>query len=283
MKCPKPKCDANVREHEANCPACYQFVGHPNVRAAQKTDEQRALAQRLKRAEATAAARGAGDVLAAFRRAVQGSQAVLCRSLSQVMALVSSDSAMYASFYDLVGAGIRRPEDSEVDRERLQADALLFPHYQKEIRFLALSLNGRGATSYGRCSVVLKDLAIRDRATVFEGNSLDFCKNNGFRRPLPLGCKATWDKRDELAAAKLEPLLQPHMRDQQFAEILLRPSDEAYGEDFMEVHIYGSLHRQSIERIVVRESSHPPHIAHLLDIKRIVREAKMGATMETYK
>ena len=199
------------------------------------------------------------------------------------MALVSSDNELYTSFYNLVGAEARRPENTEVDRERLQADDLLFPHYRQHIRFAALSLDGRGAMSYGNCSLVLKDMAIRERTTVFEENALDFCKKRRFQGPLPPGYRAVWNERDKLATAKLQPLLAPGMAERDFARILLRPSARDRQEDFVEVHIYGTLNRRSIERVVVQQPTHPPDRAFLLEIRRLLADPKVGASVETYK
>ncbi len=281
MNC--PRCGSEGREYEVNCPACYGFLGYPNVRAAQKPEEKRELANRLREAEVSATVRGCAKVFSKFRRALRSSQPVMCRSLSQVMVLVSSDNELYASFYNLVGAGARRAESTEVERERLQADDLLFPHYRQHIRFAALSLDGRGATSYGNCSLVLKDLAIRDRTTVFEENTLDSCKKRGFRGPLPPGYRAVWYERDKLAAAKLQPLLAPNMAEKDFAKILLRPSTGESQEGFVEVHIYGTLNRRSIERVVVKEPTHPPDRALWLQIRQLLADPKVGASVETYK
>ncbi len=278
------RCHTEITEFERHCPACDLDLGYPNVRAAQKAGEQEALAQRYEKARVAAAARGCGGLLADFCQAVRASRAVLCRSLSKVKDLLSSDNELYATFYQLVGAGARRPEDTQLERERLLADNLLFPHYHDKVRFAALSLTGRGAMSYGECSLALKDLAIRHRATVFEENSLYFWKrrNLGSGAPVPAGCRATWDQRDQLAAAKLEPLLQPDMGQQDFAGLLLRTSGE-WNEDFIEVHIYGPLHRQSVERLVLRQPKHRADQAILKEVQRLLRDPKVYTIVETYE
>ena len=233
MQC--PRCGAEVRDSERNCAVCNHDCGYPNVRAAQSREEQDALAQRHQAAEASATARGCIDVFTQFRQAVRSSRAVLCRWLSQVLQLVSNDNELYASFYQLVGMGARRPEDTVTERERLLADDLLFPHYRDQIRFAALSLDGLGAKGYGDCSLVLRDIAIRDRTTVFEENSLYFCRDRGLGvgRPVPPGYRAVWDERDQLAVAKLEPLLLPGIRSRDFPGVLLRVSGKPPREDFV--------------------------------------------------
>ena len=283
MQC--PHCHGEIRDSERNCPVCGHDCGYPNVRAAQRPEEMDALAQRLHAPEASATARGCIDVFSQFRRAVASSKAVLCRSLSKVMELVSSDNELYASFYQLVGMGARRPEDSTTERDRLIADDLLFPYYREQIRFAALSLDGRGATSWGDCSLVLRDIAIRDRATVFEENSLYFCSARGLGvgRPVPPGYRAVWGERDQLAAAKLEALLKPGMQPREFPGILLKTSGKPPREEFVEVHIYGPLHRQSIERLVVRQPKRRAERAMLIEVKRKLNAAAVGATVEIVK
>ena len=278
MQC--PRCFGEVRDFERNCPVCNHDCGYPNVRAARRPEERQELAKRLQAAEASAKGRRCVDVFSQFRRAVSSSWAVICRSLSQVRQLVESDNALYASFYDLVGMGARRPEDSTTEHERLLTDNLLFPHYHDKIRFAVLSLDGLGAKSYGDCSLVLKDIAIRDRATVFEENSLYFCRERGLGlgKPVPLGYRALWNDRDQLAAVKLEALQLPGMQYRDFAGILLRVFVKPPHEEFIEVHIYGPLHRQSIERLVTRKPKRKAQRAILKDIQRKLTE--VGAKVE---
>jgi hypothetical protein len=126
-------------------------------------------------------------------------------------------------------------------------------------------------------------MAIRERTTVFEENALNFCRKRGFRGRLPPGYRATWDQREQLAAAKLEGLLRPDMKEKDFPQILLRSSGKPSEDEFIEVHIYGPLHRLSIERAVVREVSHPPDTALLLELKHSLEDATVGASVETYK
>jgi hypothetical protein len=209
------------------------------------------------------------DLLLAFQAAVSSAQAVICRGLGKVKDLISNDNELYASFYQLIGSGARRPEKTTVERERLLADDLLFPFYKEEIRFAALSLDGLGAVEYGPCSIVLKDTAIRDRATVFEENSLVFCqeKKLGFGAPVPSGFRAAWKQRELIACAKLFSRIQPGTVEEDFPGILIS------GEDFIEVHIYGKLHRGSIERVVVRRPSTRRDRIILLEAQRVMNES----------
>jgi hypothetical protein len=282
MRC--PNCGEDVRDHERNCPVCAHDCGYPNVRAAERPEEIRALEERLRIAEAAAASRGCIFVLADFRRAVRSSEAVLCRNLSTVMSLISKDDELYASFYELVGMGAKRPAETPVELQRALADDILFPHYRDKIRFAALSLNGRGVPHYGDCSLVLKELPIQDRATAFEENSLYFCmkRDLGLKRyTLPPGYRARWSRRDELAAAKLESALQPGTQADGFAEIIMKPAARSEEADFIEVHIYGPLHRRNIARLTARRPRNQADKAILMRVESSLKS--IGATVEIYE
>jgi hypothetical protein len=258
------------------CPSCNKDLGYPNVRAAKVAAEKIALGERYKGALAHAGSRSYTDVLMRFQAALRFSTAVICRSVSKVKELMSSDNELYATFYQLVGVGARRPEKSVVDRERLLADPLLFPYYSSEIRFAALSLDGIGVTDYGACSMVLKNLAINERATVFEENSLGFCRSRklGFGSPVPPGYRAAWEERDLLGCAKLYSRMDSRTEDKSFPDILKS------GTEFVEVHIYGSLHRGSLERIVVCKPLNAADRVLILAIKDIVKKDKLSIVVE---
>jgi hypothetical protein len=245
-----PRCGVAIRGSERDCPSCGNDVGYPNVRAAKEYEEKAALAKRYENALQNASARGCSDAIVAFLHALMSSVAVICRSASKVKELVSSDNEIYASFYQLVGAGARRLEGSKMDLQRRIADSIMFPYYEEHIRFAVLSLDGIGATAYGDCSIVLKDIAISERATVFEENSVLFCEKQGLgvAKALPPGYRATWEDRGVLATAKLGPNFVPGTTAAEFPRILVGGT----GQDFVEVHIFGGLHRGSIERIVAR-------------------------------
>jgi hypothetical protein len=277
MQC--PACNAAFRMHERNCPVCDADVGYPNVRAALAPDEVAALNERGEQASKSCAQRQCAEPLEQFRDHVRESRAVLCRSLSQVMTLVSSDNELYASFYSQVSAHTRRPEETVVEQERLVADSLLFPFYKDEIRFAALSIDGEGVTKYGTCSLVLKDAAIRQRATVFEKNSLEFCRERklGVGSPVPPGYRASWKDRETLAAAKLHESVERGSDSASFAHMLLNNETG----DFVEVHVFGPIHRGAVEAINMTELSHKSDEALSIEIER--RAEEFGAAVRQKK
>jgi hypothetical protein len=261
-----PRCSSQIRGNERNCPTCGNDVGYPTVRAAKEYEEKAALAKRYKEALENASRRQCGEAVVAFLESLTSSVAVICRSPSKVKELVSSANELYANFYQLVGAGARRPEGTKMDLQRRIADSIMFPYYENEIRFATLSLDGVGATAYGDCSIVLKDIAISERATVFEENSVLFCEKLrlGVASLLPPGYRATWEDRAMLATAKLEPRIGPATNAAEFPAILIGGT----GQDFVEVHIFGALGRDSIERIVARKPKTESDRILLEEIKR---------------
>jgi hypothetical protein len=267
-------CANEIRAYERNCPVCDTDAGYPNVRAAERADNVKALAGRFDEAERLCALDGRSDVLRRFQSAVKESKAVLCRSLSQTLKMVSTDNDLYASFYGEVEAEARRPEETLIEDDRLIADNLLFPHYHQHIRFASLSLNYQGVRHYGPCSITLSDVAIAHRSTVFEKNSLEFCRELklGAGAGVPPGYRATWRDRDKLAAAKLQARIEPDDIDVTFPRRLLRDMPDTSPPDFIEVHIYGPLQRRGIERVVVSCGETRAEEALVLEIERRVTD-----------
>ncbi len=273
-----PTCATPIRPHEKNCPSCDCFCGYPNVRKAEEAVEADELRKRYDSAVAAAAARSRGAVLASYENVLADSVAVVCRSLDRVKALLSSDDAVYSTFYREVLSGARRPADSPVETQRAATDARVFPQYQNEMRFAALSLNGRGVPVYGECSLVLKSMAIAARATVFWENTVDFCNRvcPEQNKPVPPGYRAPWPMRATLAAAKGEPLLDRQATTEEFSRILLD------GDRFVEVNIHGPFNRNSFDRILIGTSPLKRDRAMISAIRDVIERDGLGIAIEEY-
>ncbi len=111
MKC--LNCQEEVPEHVRSCMVCGRDVGYPNVRAAVRTEEVKALELRINEAEENADSLGCKSILENFRDAVAQSEAVVCCPLGKLSELVSSDNQLYQTFYQAVGSEGRLPEDNE--------------------------------------------------------------------------------------------------------------------------------------------------------------------------
>lgn len=245
-------CGGPVPASASRCPVCQADVGFPNVRAARADRETNALRQRVADALTSARARGCEAILAELASAVGSSMALIARSLSVVLRLVSSDTELYPSYYLQVAAGTRIPEENYWDRRRGAVDQALFPNYAERITFAALSLDGLGLARYGAYAIVLREDRIEHRATVFEENPFAFFQRHRVVTgdPVPPGYRALWASRGQLAQAKLQYKLDPTTQSTEFAQILLTNGPTAKDDDFIEVHVFGPIHRRAIERVI---------------------------------
>jgi hypothetical protein len=190
--------------------------------------------------------------LESFGGAVKKSQAVLARPLGDLDAFVKSKSALYISFHSQVRAQARIPEDNDWDRGRSAAESTVHPHYYPEINYTALSLDGVGVLWWGDYSISLKELHVADRTTVFEENPFVFCQRHRViaGKPCPVGYRATWAARDELAMAKLVDKLTLTTEQKDYPSVLLDQAASRAAADFVECHVYGPIHPNSVERVI---------------------------------
>lgn len=253
-------CHSRIDVHSRWCPGCSADVGFPNVRAASRHEETDALIQRWEDAEISANSKKCEPILHAFEASVKQSKAVINKSAGEINPILSGDNILYSTFYHAIDGQSRLPENNFYDMARGPTDSTLFPYYYKEMRFAALSLDGRGVQKFGALTMVLREHIIKHRATVFEENSVEFCARHKITigSPIPLGYRTVWDKRHQLAAAKLHSKLTAQTVEEDFPEILLQPGTKTADADFIEVHIYGSLNNRGIERIVGKLPKNKP-------------------------
>jgi hypothetical protein len=276
-------CHGTIPDSEVRCPHCGLPGLFPNVRAAQAPAELNALERRYADAVGTAVQQGSADVVRALEAAVAGSRAVINKPLREVQRLASSDKELYATFYELVKAGIRLPGGDKWNRLRVFTDDALFPGYKEQIRFAALSLDGKGVSSYGECTLVLRDHKIAHRASVFEGNSVVWMSRQQIKFDdlidLPKGYRALWHERGKLAVAKLAVRVQSSTQEREYAGVLLQQGKSPEDDDFVEVHIWGPMSALTFERIVV---SQPAAQQLRKPIVRALSErlAKAGVSLE---
>jgi len=213
-----PNCGAALVASEEKCPTCGDHVGPPNVRAANAPKERLALEQRYQAALERAELRNASKAVASFRAAIESSTAV-------------ANCGLYLL------------------RE------LLFGGYAEHIRFAAFSLDGVGLKSYGKDGMSyglgLRDVAIAKRASLLEENEYDFVKRHslGASSDLPAGYRSPWEKRHELAVAKLADLIWPEVSPAEYAGILLNSTGDRSTDQFVEVHIFGTFNMNAIASV----------------------------------
>src|SRR5580700_4670527 len=245
-------CGADIPDHMTRCPVCRADVGFPNVRAAERANEEAALASRVSAAQTNAAARGTLAVLNDFGAAVTTSKAVLARPLGDLDALVKSKNALYISFHTQVRAGARIPEDNDWDRGRSAAESTVHPNYYDKINYTTLSLDGFGVLWWGDYSISLSEHHIASRTSVFEENPFEFCERHHViaGKPAPVGFRASWSNRSQLAMAKLVDRITSTTAPKDYPSILLNQATSSATADFIECHIYGPVHPRSIEKVI---------------------------------
>ena len=176
------------------------------------------------------------------------SRVVISRDSNEVYRLACGENQLYATYYNLVEAGVRVPTASKYDVNRPAIDATMFPYYHPQIRFGALTLDDRGLGHYGDCHLILKTDMVDFRTTTFTENSAAFVLRNGSLLP---GHRATWAHRGRLAVAKLVSVLTPSSTGADLPAILT--SDGATPDDdvFIEAHVYGSISMRTVEKVIV--------------------------------
>lgn len=276
------ECGNDFSISAACCPHCGRPGLYPNVYAAADADERAALEQRYLLAQQDAVARGAGAALGDFETETVGTHAVIARPAGELQRLLTSDNQVYATFYQLLRAGVRLSTGEKWDALRAVADEALFSGYKEQIRFAALSLDGIGVLNYGDCFIVLRTDMIAHRASVFEENSVLFMAHQNIEMSeahnLPRGYRATWAERGKLCVAKLAAKIDAATPPGAYSALLLQQGLTSAEDDFVEVHIWGPMTIRTVEQVTF--NPHAKRTARAIS-NRANRErlAKFGVTI----
>ncbi len=251
MQCTVSGCQGDIPPSSRFCPVCNADAGFPNVRLAQEATEIGALQGRLKVADQSLKARQSSNVMDAFVDETSKSVAIIARGIGDLHSLVKSDNSLYISFHYQVDAGARIPESNGWDQWRVSAEAAVLPNFHQSIVYACLSLDGLGASPYGDYFIELKESAIALRASVFEENTVTFCRRHNVvaGTSVPPGYRASWGSRADLAKAKLYGKIQKTTTQEEFPHILLGSGSGTGDIDFVEVHIFGPVHRKAISKV----------------------------------
>ena len=252
-------CGRQRPRRSTRCPHCGRPSDFPNVEDAAAPSELAALRRRYDDAVRDAEARGCKDELSDFEAAVAGgSKAIFACPLTKLMPLVTGLHDLYAPYYKL--AELRLPQGPppsgtpnwEILRPVVET-TMFGDEFKTEIHHAALTLDGRGLSSYGECFVSLRESMIAHRASVFEENSLLFMKRHNIKLfevdRLPKGYRATWADRGLLAVAKLAGRINSRTRSGQFPGLLMRAATKRTNDDFVEVHLFGPLTAFTFEKV----------------------------------
>jgi hypothetical protein len=253
-------CGSEVPYSVDRCTTCGEPVGAPNVRAAADPREVGTLQKRYEEAVFRAKARGAEKNVEQFEAAVANSSAVLNCGLHFLRELVSNSKTLYTNYHLAVSSEVRKAAAEQFAKDRLAVDALLFGDYGQYIRDAALSLDGKGLSSYGRFSLKFREVAIAKRASLLEENAFKFVERHDVKpgKPAPPGHRAVWNYRKGLAVAKLADFIGASTSSSEFPNILLFDSGERTDDEFIEVHIFGTFDQNAIESVTGNSESKKP-------------------------
>lgn len=256
------ECSHDFSFSSERCPHCGRPGLYPNVDAANDAAEVAALERRYISAKQEAQTRGATTAVDLFQAEVGNSQAVIARPAGEFQRLSTSDNEVYATYYQLLNAGVKLQMGEKWDALRRVADDALFTGYREHIRFAALTLDGLALPHYGECFIVLRAEMIAHRASVFEENSVLFMKHHGVKMEdayrLPKGYRATWDERPKLGVAKLAGRIDASTPPGAYSGLLLRPGATPEEDDFVEVHIWGPMTIRTVERVTFNPRERTP-------------------------
>lgn len=262
------ECSEPLPYYGTECPVCSSFIGFPNVRKAES--EEGELNSRYESATSSLEVKGATAVSQEFQDAVNSSNVVMARSLTQMIPVIANENQLVATFHGQVAANARLAEQNEFDQTREAFESKIYPYDYKDIHYAALSLNNIGISYFGNCHIKFKNDLIKRRSTVFEENVYDFLKKYQVQTTgnskVPKGFRAAWDQRGKLAVCKLHSMLNSETSSEEFQGIV-SCEDPVKGNDFIEVHIYGNIHLKSFDVITAVGQLRPPELA-LLDAYR---------------
>lgn len=254
VACPNPNCPETIAFADITCKGCgRQEVGYPNVRYADDPAEVSALDDRVQAAFAEADRNGSKDALAAFELAMQRSWAVTVMKPVDLR-MILEGNRLWTSYYKHArAAGSRVAEKNKWDMNRGSNDGKVNPEYYQEINYAALSLTDFGSGWYGGCHVKLVSERIASRTSVFWKNPFNFLDEMVVKPDelVPPGYRASWERRDRLAVAKLHDQIRADTAEDAFAGILLNPDPTRGDADFIEVHIYGAVAPSAFAKVTV--------------------------------
>lgn len=248
-----PKCGIkDIIGTPSHCPSCQQDMGPCNVRRVQTEANLDALDNRylnvLDELKKLNLIPEHDDIYAHLE---ENSCVVVAMRACTAVGFFANPSTMYAGYETLVAGEMRMPAKEQDDLLRCMVAGKLFGSFASEIRYGALSTNGKGLPSYGEIFCKLKSIAIAHRTTFLERNSYEFFKLHDLNASngLPLGYTCCWEQKAKLAVVKLGEQIISGMDRNSFQDILLKSNGNRSDDDFIEAHIFRSFNIQAVEAV----------------------------------
>jgi hypothetical protein len=281
---PCPDCAQPLSIMATHCPHCARPGRYPNVLMASQAADVAALDDRVQKAEARASARGAAVNVQDFSAALAGSKAVIARPRGELERLASNDNQIYATYYQLIEAEARVPDDDRWDALRRVTDEALFPGQKEKIHFAALTLDAVGVLNYGACQMTLRTPMIAHRASVFEENTVVFMEKHQVKLTeapaAAVGFRAPWADRAKVCVAKLADEIKPATTPAMHASLLVHQGATPAEDRFVEIHAWGPMTIRSFEHVVFLRSKDRKKL-HKSDERALQAQlAKLGVGFE---
>ncbi len=243
-------CSKSLRPNDRLCGYCHHDGGPPNVRLANDNVELSSLREFHEDARRSVRTNGTSSQCDTLEKLLSNSSMVINRNLTSLRAWVLSDDGLYLNFYKLKERGIPLVNDHH-NRHRTSYENTVSPGFADDISVGALTIDDQGMGYYGPYAVVIRDDAIRDRATVFWENPFKFCRRltvvSGAEAPA--GHRATWQNRSLLGVAKLGGKLNVGDEAKAISQLLIGPDRTSEECDFIEVHVHKEIHACAIARV----------------------------------
>lgn len=246
-----PRCGAEVEYYRENCINGH-FVGFPNIRRAREMVAD--LYRHYYAAMTNAASRGVASRVQDLERLLQGTVATINVSANIIRNMALGQN--YISYYNALAHDARKIAQQYYHAHREAVDAKVHTGYGTEILNAALSADGRGLTNYGPITLELRQVAIEDRASVMRENSFEFYDRyhlgdrDAIEEP---GWRSVWVNRAQLGVAHLGPDISAATPDADLPKIILSSGTTKRDDRYMEVHIFGDLSWQTLNKATLAQ------------------------------
>lgn len=251
------------------CSGCGNSIpGSINVKRAKIADEITALMDRYDSAKLELEGNNLTSEGNLLEKMVSSNGKAVINTRIEMLFELFCRGESYQGYRRLVGENKRPPAAFSNDIKRGVVEAALFGSTQ-DIIYGALSINETGLTSYGDFTMVMRTDTIKNWTTALECNSYNFidmvrAKGWNENEPLPPGFLSTWPDNHMLAICKLFRRLKKNVELEELARLVLFTEGKRETDDFIELHIYGSLGAATVEKLRVEKD-----IKSKLDSKQV--------------
>jgi hypothetical protein len=253
LECPNPICKkVQPQINLTECIFCGSDLGAPNVNIVSAEFELVALKKRYKDAIEYSNVKKTNEFINKFESFFENNVEVIINLHLPVLAALIKDKT-YKNYHRAVQDGERLIASLHDDQKRNVIDSILYGSYGRDMVYAALTLNNKGLISYGRCSIIIDEDAIKFRTSILEENSYDFVKTHKLNLEnlnIPLGYRSKWDNKTQLVVSKLHKSITTE-DEKDFCNLVLSSDGGKHTDKFIEVHIYKEVSILTFKQIYV--------------------------------